>query len=165
MSSKVLFYLENASDLNALTKDYQGVYFKTRDDIDIERILNLSSDYELFFDTLNLDLNECFMLASKLLSVNATFVCDDIQKCIFIKSVNPNFKISFYQDGYNEDFILLAKANGWDITIKYTALAPERIKKFHDEDIKVNGFLLTRLDEVGILKYWNADYITANNPK
>jgi hypothetical protein len=44
--------------------------------------------------------------------------------------------------------------------MKYTALAPERIQKFQNAGVKVNGYILTREDEVGVLKFWNCDFIT-----
>ena len=154
MSSKILLKVSNSDDFNIYNGEYDGVYFSSPNLFICEVV-----DKEIFIDLTSLSPTDGLEVA-KSAPQNSTFVVDDIIKAVFIKSVNPNAKISYYLDSYNESTLPIILANGFDVSIKYTALAPERIEKFHSAKAKVNGLTLSRLDEVGVLKFWNTDYIT-----
>ena len=154
MNSKILLKVSNSDDFNIYKGDYDGVYFSSPNLFICDMV-----DKEIFIDLISLSPTDGLEVA-KSAPQNSTFVVDDIIKAVFIKSVNPNAKISYYLDSYNESTLPIILANGFDVSIKYTALAPERIEKFHSAKAKVNGLTLSRLDEVGVLKFWNTDYIT-----
>ena len=154
MQSKILLKISSADDYKTYGGEFDGVYFSSP-----LTYLEQVENKEVFIDLTSLSPNDGFEV-SKQAPKNATFVVDDVIKAVFIKSVNPNAKISYYLDGYSQSLLPIIKANGFDVTIKYTALAPERIKVLQDMGAKVNGATLSRLDEVGVLKFWNTDYIT-----
>ena len=154
MSSKILLKVSSKDDFNRYTGEYDGVYFASPNLFICE-----TPQKEVFLDLLNLSPAEGLEIA-KSAPLNSTFIVDDVIKAVFIKSVNPNAKISYYLDSYNEGILPIILANGFDVSVKYTALAPERIEKFKSVNAKVNGLTLSRLDEVGVLKFWNTDYIT-----
>ena len=152
--SKILLKVSSELDFQTYKSNYDGVYFSNP-----KEYICSHDKGETFIDLCNLSPSEGLEV-SRLAPKNSTFVVDDVMKAIFIKSVNPNAKISYYLDGYNETLIPIIEANGFDVSVKYTALAPERIDKFHDFGAKVNGKTLSRLDEVGVLKFWKVDFIT-----
>jgi hypothetical protein len=152
--SKILLKVSSELDFQTYNGDYDGVYFSNP-----KEYISSHDNGETFIDLCALSPSDGLEV-SRQAPKNSTFVVDDVMKAIFIKSINPTAKISYYLDGYNENLIPIIKANGFDVTVKYTALAPERIDKFHDVGAKVNGKELSRLDEVGVLKYWQVDYIT-----
>lgn len=154
MNSKILLKVSNSDDFDIYNGEYDGVYFSNPNLFICE-----ATNKEVFIDLLNLSPADGLEIA-KTAPCNATFIVDDVIKAVFIKSVNPNAKISYYLESYNEKILPIISANGFDVTVKYTALAPERIEKFHSLGAKVNGATLSRLDEVGVLKFWNTDYIT-----
>lgn len=152
--SKILLKVSSELDFESYKGEFDGVYFSSP-----KTYISSHNKCETFIDLCGLSPSEGLEVAN-LAPENSTFVVDDVMKAIFIKSVNPTAKISYCLDGYSENLIPIIKANGFDVTIKYTALAPERIQKFHDFGAKVNGETLSRLDEVGVLKFWKVDYIT-----
>lgn len=152
--SKILLKVSSELDFQTYKSNYDGVYFSNP-----KEYICPHDKGETFIDLCSLSPSEGLEV-SRLAPKNSTFVVDDVMKAIFIKSVNPNAKISYYLDGYNETLIPIIKANGFDVSVKYTALAPERIDKFHDFGAKVNSKTLSRLDEVGVLKFWKVDFIT-----
>ena len=153
METKLLLYVNSESDFSLLA-DYDGAF------IDFNGLPDFELDgKELFINAVNLSPSECFAIALKA-PKNSVFVCEDTMKAAFIKSACQTAKISFYTENYNPNLIPFLEANGFDVTIKYTALAPERIAAFQSANAKVNGTLVKRLDEVGVLKYWNTDYVT-----
>ncbi len=154
MDSKILLKISNEKDFSLYGGEFDGVYFSSP-----QTYLTEVSKKEVFIDLRTLSPTEGLEV-SKRVPFNSTFVVDDIIKAVFIKSVNPSAKISYYLDGFREELLPLIKANGFNVTIKYTALAPERIEKFHQLGVKVNGETLSRLDEVGVLRFYNTDYIT-----
>lgn len=154
MKSKILLKVSNENDFLKYQNDYDGLYFSNP-----KNYIADIKDKEVFIDLI--DLSPTLALeVSKTAPMNATFVVDDVIKAVFIKSANENAKISYYLENYNESLLPLIKANGFDVTVKYTALAPERIEKFHKIGAKVNGATLSRLDETQVLDFWNTDYIT-----
>lgn len=160
--SKILVNVENLNDLNSYNGEYDGVYVKLNPSVPVDDILTLVSEgKQVFFDFSSLPANHCLGFA-KNLKEDVTFVVDDFQKAIFIKTVRENASIYIFYDGYDEMLVPFLSCNKFNITVKYTALAPERIKKFQDAGVLVNGYILTREDEVGILKFWNVDYITVD---
>ena len=152
--SKILLKVSSELDFQTYKSNYDGVYFSNP-----KEYICSHDKGETFIELCSLSPSEGLEV-SRLAPKNSTFVVDDVMKAIFIKSVNPNAKISYYLDGYNETLIPIIEANGFDVSVKYTALAPERIDKFHDFGAKVNGKTLSRLDEVGVLKFWKVDFIT-----
>ena len=146
--------VSSKNDFNIYKGDYDGVYFSSPNLFICEVV-----DKEIFIDLTSLSPAEGLEVAKSAPS-NSTFIVDDVIKAVFIKSVNANAKISYYLDSYNESLLPIILTNGFDVSVKYTARAPERIKKFHSVNAKVNGLTLSRLDEVGVLKFWNTDYIT-----
>lgn len=153
MDTKLLLYINNENDFSLIEK-YDGAYveLKSLPPVDLK-------GKELFISAVNLTPAECYALALTA-PKNSTFVCDDAMKAAFIKSALPSAKISFYTEKFDSNLIPYIVANGFDITVKYTALAPERILAFQSVNAKVNGAIVKRLDEVGVLKYWNVDYVT-----
>ena len=154
MDCKILLKVSTENDFNLYLGNYDGILFSSP-----KTYIRNDVDKEVFIDLCSLSPNDGFEVC-KLAPLNSTFIVDDIVKAVFIKSVNPSAKISYYLDGYKEELLPFIKANGFDVTVKYTALAPERIEKFHQIGAKVNGATRSRLDEVGVLKFWNTDYIT-----
>ncbi len=154
MSSKILLKVSNKEDFDKYNGDYDGVYFSAPNLFICE-----VDDKEVFIDLINLSPTDGLEISKKA-PIGSTFIVDDVIKAVFIKSVNSIAKVSYYLDKYDEGLLPLISANGFDVTVKYTALAPERIEKFHSVGAKVNGATLSRLDEVGVLKFWNTDYIT-----
>ena len=154
MSSKVLLKVSSKDDFNKYSGDYDGVYFSMPN-----LFICQTHNKEVFIDLISLSPTDGLEISKKA-PINSTFIVDDVIKAVFIKSVNPSAKISYYLDRYDEGLLPLISANGFDVTVKYTALAPERIEKLRSLGAKVNGATLSRLDEVGVLKFWNIDYIT-----
>ena len=160
--SKILVNIENLTDLVGFEMDYDGVYVKLTPQTPVDDILTLTtSGKQVFFDFSSLSASHCLGFA-KNLKEDVTFVVDDFQKAIFIKTVRPNADISVFYDGFDEMLIPFLSVNKFNATIKYTALAPERIEKFVSAGVSVNGYIVTRQDELGVLKYWNCPYITVS---
>jgi hypothetical protein len=158
--SKILVNIENLNDLNGFQKQFDGVYVKVTPQTPVDDILTLiDGGKQVFFDFSSLPANHCLGFA-KNLEKEVTFVVDDFQKAIFIKSVRANADIHIFYDGFDEMLVPFLSVNKFSVTMKYTALAPERIQKFQNAGVLVNGYILTREDEVGVLKFWNCDYIT-----
>ncbi|MBQ3234906.1 MAG: hypothetical protein IJA97_01975 [Clostridia bacterium] len=158
--SKILVSIENLNDLNYYNGEYDGVYVKLTPEVPVDDILTLiDSGKQVFFDFCALPANHCLGFA-KNLEKDVTFVVDDFQKAIFIKTVRKDADIHVFYNGYDDMLVPFLSCNKFNITIKYTALAPERIQKFNDAGIKVNAYIVNRLDEVGVLKFWNCPYIT-----
>ena len=154
MKSKILLKISSSDDYNLYNGEYDGVYFSNP-----QTYLENIENKEVFIDLCSLSPAESLEIAKKT-PYCTTFIVDDIIKAVFVKSVNQNAKISYYLDGYKEELLPFLKANDFNVTIKYTALAPERVDKFHQLDIKVNGATLSRLDEVDVLRFYKTDYIT-----
>ncbi len=154
MNCKILLKVENQIDFETYKGDYDGVYFSNP----LTYICPVI-DKEVFIDVSNVSPTLSLNL-SKTAPQNATFVVDDVVKAVFIKSVNDKAKISYKLESYNENILPFIKANGFDVTVKYTTLAPERIEKFHQIGAKLNGATLSRLDEAGVLDFWKIDYVT-----
>ena len=85
---------------------------------------------------------------------------DNFQKAIFIKTVKKDANIHIFYDGYDDTLVPFLACNHFNIKVKYTALAPERIEKFKNAGVEVNGYIVNRLDELGVLQYWNCPYVT-----
>ena len=154
MNFKILLKVENETDFQIYKGDYDGVYFSNA----LTYICPVANK-EVFIDVSNLS-PALALEVSKTAPINATFVVDDVVKAVFIKSVNDKAKISYKLESYNENLLPFIKANGFDVTVKYTALAPERIEKFHQIGAKINGATLSRLDEAQVLDFWKTDYVT-----
>lgn len=154
MESKILLKISNENDFSLYGGEFDGVYFSSP-----KTYLKEVPNKIVFIDLCSLSEYDALEI-SKRAPLNAIFVVDDIVKAIFIKSVNESAKISYYLDSFNESLLPLISANGFDVTVKYTTLAPERIEKFKSIGCKINGTTLSRLDEVDVLKFWNTDYIT-----
>ncbi len=160
--SKILVNIENLDDLKDFNKDYDGVYVKLTPAVPVDDILTLvDSGKQVFFDFSSLPANHCLGFA-KNLDKKITFVVDDFQKAIFIKSVRSDADIHVFYDGYDDMLVLFLSCNHFGITIKYTALAPERIEKFNSAGVTVNGYIVSREDELGVLKFWNCPFITVD---
>lgn len=158
--SKILVNIDNLNDLNGVSVDFDGVYVKLNPEVAVDDILTLvDMGKQVFFDFSSLSATHCLGFA-KNLEKEVTFVVDDFQKAIFIKTARPNANIHIYYDGYDEMLVPFLSCNHFGITIKYTALAPERIEKFKSAGVTVNGYILKRFDEMGVLQFWNCDYIT-----
>ncbi|MBO7215173.1 MAG: hypothetical protein J6V66_06755, partial [Clostridia bacterium] len=97
---------------------------------------------------------------AKNLEKEVTFVVDNFQKAIFIKTAKKDANIHIFYDGYDDTLVPFLACNHFNIKVKYTALAPERIEKFKNAGVEVNGYIVNRLDELGVLQYWNCPYVT-----
>lgn len=160
--SKILVNIETLNDLNEYKGEFDGVYVKLTPQTPVDDILTLiDGGKQVFFDFCSLSPSHCLGFA-KNLEKDVTFVVDDFQKAIFIKTVRKDADIHIFYDGYDEMLVPFLSCNKFNLTVKYTALAPERIAKLSDAGVAVNGYILSREDEVGILKYWNCDYITVS---
>ncbi len=158
--SKILVNIDNLNDLNGVSVDFDGVYVKLSPEVAVDDILTLvDGGKQVFFDFSSLTATHCLGFA-KNLEKEVTFVVDDFQKAIFIKTARPTANIHIYYDGYDEMLVPFLSCNKFNLTVKYTALAPERIEKLQNAGIEVNGYIVNRLDELGVLKYWNCPYIT-----
>ncbi len=158
--SKILVNIKNLNELKTFNGEYDGVYIKFPSEIPFEDILAFfDREKQVFIDLTNLSASNCLKFVSSL-DKPAVYVVDDIQKAIFIKTVNAQANINLYYDGYDDVIVSFLSCNKFNLTVKYTALAPERIEKLQKAGVKVNGYVLSRLDEVGVLKFWNVDYIT-----
>lgn len=158
--SKILVDIKNLSELESYKGEYDGIYIKFPTDIPLDEILAFfDKKKQVFIDLTNLSASNCLRLVS---SINkpVVYVVDDIQKAIFIKTVDDNLNINLYYDGYDDVIVPFLSCNKFNLTVKYTALAPERLQKLQSAGVKVNGYIVSRLDEVGVLKFWNTDYIT-----
>ncbi|MBE5743123.1 MAG: hypothetical protein E7358_00200 [Clostridiales bacterium] len=158
--SKILVDIKNLTELENFQGEYDGVYIKFPCEIPFEDILTFfDKEKQVFIDLTNLSASNCLKLVS---SINkpAVYVVDDIQKAIFIKTVSSDINVNLYYDGYDDVIVPFLSCNKFNLTVKYTALAPERIEKLQKAGVKVNGYVVSRLDEVGVLKFWNTDYIT-----
>ena len=161
--SKILVNIESLEDIKSFKGEYDGVYVKLNPQIPVDDILTLIDDgKQVFFDFSALSATHCLGFA-KNLEKEVTFVVDDFQKAIFIKTARPNANIHIFYDGYDEMLVPFLSCNKFNLTVKYTALAPERIQKLQDAGVTVNGYIVNRLDEMGVLRYWNCDYITVSN--
>lgn len=152
MKTKVLLFKDN----KCVAPNYQidGYYLKAP--VNAKEVNgNLT-----FVDVRSLPIENVISQSTELIDSNAVFVIDDIKTGIFIKAVNSNAKISFYSEVYSEELIAFLTVNKFDLTIKYTCLAPERIQKLQANNVKVNGVFLKRFDEAEILKFWRLDYFT-----
>lgn len=156
MDSKILLKVTTTTDFENFKGEYNGVYVNFAD---LEVIKDKDFN-ELFVDITTADLNETLKIANSLIGKNATFVVNDISKAVLVKSFNKTAKISYQLNGFNKDILPFLTVNGFDVSITYTTLAPERVDLFHQAGIKVNGSFVKRYDEVGVLKYYNTDYIT-----
>ncbi len=154
MDTKVLLKISCQSDFNKYNGSYDGVYFINP----LNYYCNVE-DKEVFFDVRSLTPIDALEF-SKTAPFNSTFVVDSVMKATFIKSVNSSCKISFYFEAYDQTLIDFISVNNFDVTIKYTTLAPERVNKIHGVASKVNSVFVSRFDELGVLKFYNADYVT-----
>ena len=103
--SKILVNTENLTDLVGFEMDYDGVYVKLTPQTPVDDILTLTtSGKQVFFDFSSLSASHCLGFA-KNLKEDVTFVVDDFQKAIFIKTVRPNADISVFYDGFDEMLI------------------------------------------------------------
>ncbi|MBR6737703.1 MAG: hypothetical protein IKL82_05020 [Clostridia bacterium] len=155
MESKIILnYTPSCSDLSV----YDGFYVNS-----LEHNLSLFIGKELFFDVRSLSANDIISASTQLSGQNATFIVDSIMQVAFIKSVNPSANISFYYEKYSPNVLPFLITNGFEVTFNYPTLAPERVNEMHSAGIKVNAVFLSKKDEVGVLKYYNVDYITVND--
>ena len=160
--SKILVNIENLNDLQSFSGEYDGVYVKLNPQVPVDDILTLVDEQkQVFFDFCSLSPNHCLGFA-KNLEKDVIFVVDDFQKAIFIKTVRKDANIHIFYDGYDEMLIPFLSCNHFNVTMKYTALAPERIEKFVNAGVDVNGYIVNRQDELGVLKFWNCPYITVD---
>ncbi len=158
--SKILVDIKNLSDLETFNGEYDGIYVKFPTDIPLEDILAFfDRKKQVFIDLTNLSASNCLRLVSSI-DKPLIYVVDDIQKAIFIKTANAQANINLYYDGYDDVIVPFLSCNKFNLTVKYTALAPERIEKLQKAGVVVNGYVVSRHDEVGVLKFWNVDYIT-----
>ena len=156
MESKILLKITTLNDIESFKGEYNGVYVNFTD----LQAINGKDFQELFVDLTSADLNQTLTVSNGLTDKNATFVVDDISKAVLIKSFNKTAKISYRLNGFNKEILPFLTVNGLNVTITYTTLAPERVDAFHQAGVKVNGVFVKRLDELGVLKYYNTDYIT-----
>lgn len=153
METKLIVkYERGCEDMSA----YQGFYFDD-ESVNFDAFIGK----ELFIDVRNFSSQKVLEIASTLTFPEVYFVTNSMMQVAFIKSVNPSAKISFYYEKFTPEVIPFITANGFDVTFNYLTLAPERVLLVHNAGKKVNAMLLTRSDEVGVLKYYNVDYITA----
>lgn len=158
METKILLNVNDANDYHLYKGEYQGVYFSNP-----TSFCTAPVDKEVFYDVRSLTDNEALEFAKSLTTKNPTFVVDNVMKAIFIKAVKDDSKISFYTDKYDASLLEFISVNKFDLTIKYTLLAPERVNLIHKLNVKINGVFLSRLDEVDVLKYYLTDYVTVNS--
>lgn len=156
MESKILLKITTLNDIESFKGEYNGVYVNFTD----LQAINGKDFQELFVDLTNADLNQMLTVSTGLTDKNTTFVVDDVSKAVLIKSFNKTAKISYRLNGFNKEILPFLTVNGLNATITYTTLAPERVDAFHQAGVKVNGVFVKRLDELGVLKYYNTDYIT-----
>ena len=158
--SKILVDIKNLSELESYKGEFDGIYVKLPTEIPFEDILAFfDREKQVFIDLTNLSPSNCLSLVSSI-KKPAVYVVDDIQKAVFIKTADRNVNVNLYYDGYDDVIVPFLSCNKFNLTVKYTALAPERLEKLQKAGVIVNGYVLSRLDEVGVLKFWNCDYIT-----
>lgn len=155
MNTKILLKVDSKKDFFDYKGDFDGVYFNSPNNY-----FELLEDKELFIDVTNLSTQETIEVCKKINGARVSFVVDSVMKAVFIKSIIETAKISYYLDGYDREILPFISANRFDVTIKYTALAPERVEELHRHNAKINCVFLSRLDEVDVLKYYLADYVT-----
>lgn len=160
MNSKLILCANDISDLNFIN-DYYGVYVENGNSFPLE---SLPCTKPLFINVCALTPNKIIEIARFFLDKNVTFTVKDITQAVFIKSVNQTAKISLYVESFSINDIPFITANGFSVTCKYTTLAPERINAYHQAGATVLGAVLTRKDEVGVLEFWNTDYIAVKHP-
>ena len=150
-STLILKYERDCNDFSA----YQGFYFND-ESIKFDAFMGKT----LFIDVRDFSAEKILEISLKLIPYSAYFITNSMMQVAFIKSVNPSAKISFYYEKFTPDIIPFITANGFDVSFNYLTLAPERVLAIHNAGAKVNALTLTRSDEVGVLKYYNVDYIT-----
>ena len=157
MENKILLCASNLAQIENFKGEFDGVYLIYSGDL---TVIQNTENKELFLDITNVDLNQTLTATQSLLGRQVTFVVDDISKAVLVKSFNKTAKISYRLNTFNKDLLPFLTVNGFDVSITYTTLAPERVDIFHQAGIKVNGVFVKRYDELGVLKYYNTDYIT-----
>jgi hypothetical protein len=150
----VLKYERGCDDMSA----HQGFYFND-ESVNFDAFVGKT----VFIDVRDFSSEKVLELSKNLVHLNAHYITDNMMQVAFIKSLNPNATISFYYEKYTPDIIPFVTANGFDVTFNYQTLAPERVLALHNAGVKVNAMLLTHNDEVGVLKYYNVDYITVTS--
>ena len=151
METKILLkYERSCEDMSA----YHGFYF---DDESVNYDAFIGK--EIFIDVRTFSTEKVLEISNSLSGLDVTFITDSVMQVAFIKSANSNARISFYYEKFSDDVIPFILANGFDVTFNYQTLAPERVLALHNAGKKVTAMLLTRQDEVGVLKYYNVDYI------
>lgn len=157
MESKILLCASNSAQIENFKGEFDGVYLIYSGDL---TVIQNTENKELFVDITNVDLNATLTLIQSLKDKCPTFVIDDISKAVLIKSFLKDAKISYRLNTFNKDLLPFLSVNGFDVTITYTTLAPERVELFHKAGAKINGVFVKRFDELGVLKFYKTDYIT-----
>lgn len=93
---------------------------------------------------------------------NTTFISFNLENLKKIREINPTIPLQYLSSTYNDDLLNICKTNNLDIDIYYKELTIDAMKKFKENNIKVNAWTVNNKDDAIDLVSWGIDYITTN---
>lgn len=93
---------------------------------------------------------------------NTTFISFSLENLKKIRKINPTISLQYLSSTYNDDLIDICKTDNLDIDIYYKELNLNNMKKFKENNIKVNAWTVNNKDDALELVSWGIDYITTN---
>lgn len=93
---------------------------------------------------------------------NTTFISFNLENLKKIREINPTIPLQYLSSTYNDDLLNICKTNNLDIDIYYKELTIDAMKKFKDNNIKVNAWTVNSESVAIDLVSWGIDYITTN---
>lgn len=93
---------------------------------------------------------------------NVVFISFSYDNLLYARELLPDQTLQYLTSEVSDEFIATLQKDRIDVSIRFTALSWELIKKLHNADLRVGCWTVDYKPLAALLIFWGVDYLTTN---